>query len=163
MTSTVPDRQARALPVGRTLRLLVGVILIANVVPIYARVDSRFLLGTGFVVVGLLAAYCLLHILMSRSLLRINSWLGAIVALALLVMTYVAGGLGGVVLGRGEGELATVTFLAVSLLLAAVRGDAGCEVMSVPAALLGGHPRLACIVFSPADRLERKLRGRRAV
>jgi hypothetical protein len=89
-----------------------------------------------------------------------KSLLGATLVLALLLIVCLAGGL---FLGPGVGELAVVTFLGASLVFAAVRGDAGCELMSIPGALFGGRSSLPCIVFSPIDWLERKLRGKRRV
>lgn len=159
MTSIVPDKRARALPVGRTLRLLIGVALMANVIPVYWQVSAQFLFGTALLVLGLLAVCSLIHVLVSRRLLGVNSWLGATLAMALLVAVYVAGCTGWLLL-RGEGQVAAVTFLAGSLLVAAVRGDGGCEVMSIPSALFGGHSQLPCVVFSPIDWLEQKLRRR---
>jgi len=36
-------------------------------------------------------------------------------------------------------------------------------VMAIPGLLFGKHTQLACLIFSPLDRLERKLRGERDV
>jgi len=142
---------------------LVGLVLLADVIPVYVRMDAPFVLRTGLLVLGLLAAFSVIHVLVSRRVRRRRSWLASIGAIALLVATYVAGGPGGLLLGRGEGELAAATFLGVSLLVAAARGDPGCEVTSIPGALFGQTSRLTCIVFSPIDRLEHRLRGKRAV
>ncbi len=81
-------------------------------------------------------------------------------AAALLVALYVAGASGSPILGRGKGELAAVTFLGVSLVVAGVRAAAGCELMAIPGVLFGKHTELACLIFSPLDRLERKLRSK---
>lgn len=159
MTFTVPDRREKALPVGRILRLFIGLVLLAAVIPVYWRVSARFLFGTALLILGLLAVFSLIHMLVSRGLLGVNSWFGATLANALLVAVYIAGCAGWLLL-RGEGQVAAVTFLGASLLLAAIRGDAGCEVMSIPNAFFGGHSHLACVVFSPIDWLERKLRFR---
>jgi hypothetical protein len=40
---------------------------------------------------------------------------------------------------------------------------AGCELMAIPDVLLGKRIELACLIFSPLDRLERKLRSKRDV
>lgn len=157
---TTPNTQAkdRAMLLGRALRLLLGLVFLAAVIPAYARVDALLVLRTAILVLGLLAAYELVHVVVSRSRLEMPSWLGATVALVPVVAVYLAGGPGGLLLGRGEGRLASVTFLALSLVVAAARGDPGCEVMSIPAVLFGAHSRLPCIVFSPIDRVERRLR-----
>jgi hypothetical protein len=159
MTHTNPDKLKRALPFGRALRLLLGIILMAYLIPIYGRLGVSFLFRTVLLILALLAAYSFIHLLASRSLLGFNSWLGTALANTLLIAVYLAGGLGGLFFGKGEGQLAAGTFLAISLLLAGVRGDAGCELMSIPGALFAKRSQLGCVVFSPVDWLERKLRG----
>ncbi|MDP8928339.1 MAG: hypothetical protein M3O70_07115 [Actinomycetota bacterium] len=47
------------------------------------------------------------------------------------------------------------------MLLAALRGYAGCEVLSVSNWLLGRDDQLGCILFSPLDHLEKKASQRR--
>src|SRR5207237_7585205 len=90
-------------------------------------------------------------------------FLGAIVANGLLVVLYVTGASGLPILGHGKGQLAAVTFLGVSLVVAGVRAAPGCEVMAIPGVLFGKHTELACLIFSPLDRFERKLRSKRRV
>jgi hypothetical protein len=60
-------------------------------------------------------------------------------------------------------SLAAVTFLGVSLVVAGARATPGCELMAILGLLVGKHTDLACLIFSPLDRLERKLRGKREV
>jgi hypothetical protein len=67
------------------------------------------------------------------------------------------------ILGHGEGKLAAVTFLGISLVIAGVRAAPGCELMAIPGLLFGKHTELACIIFSPLDRLERKLRSKHGI
>lgn len=144
--------QARALPLGRTVRFVIGVTLMIIMIPTYQRVGVPLFVKTALLIVALLVAYSLIHVLMS------HRWLGSILASALFVLVYLIGGYHGLLLGGGEGRLAAVTFLAVSLLVASLRGDTGCELTSIPGALFGQHSRLACLVFSPIDWLEKKLR-----
>ena len=73
----------RALPVGRALRLLLGLLLIAAVVPIYRRMDARFLLGTALIILAFMVAYIVLHVLVSRRVLGTWAWAGSTLALAL--------------------------------------------------------------------------------
>jgi hypothetical protein len=68
---------------------------------------------------------------------------------------------GGLIFGAGEGQLGALTFLGTSLVIAGLRGDPGCEIMAVPNALSGSKTHLACLVFSPVDRVERALVGAR--
>ncbi len=50
---------------------------------------------------------------------------------------------------------ATLIFVGSSLLLAALRGDAGCEFLACSNWLLRRSDQLACAVFTPIDSLER--------
>ncbi len=158
--SSQPPR--RAPPVGRALRILVGLTLMVLVLPVYFHVDSRLTFVTLLLILALLSVYSLLHLLVSRRLVAIGSGLGACLGLGILVAVYLAGGRGAPLLGRGEGRLAVVTFLGISLLIAGLRADPGCEVMAIPGALFGRHAELACLFFSPLDAFERKWRSQRA-
>jgi hypothetical protein len=159
MTDSDPDKGQRALRVGRLLRLLLGLILMADLIPIYGRLDVAFPFRTSLLILAILTVYSFIHVLACRKVLGLNSWLGTALALALLVAVYFTGGRGGLLLGRGEGQLAAGRFVGLSLLVAGMRGDAGCELMSIPSALFNKHCRLPCVMFSPVDWLERKLRG----
>ena len=46
-----------------------------------------------------------------------------------------------------------------SLVLAAVRGYGGCEILAFPNALTGRRDQVGCIVFTPIDRAEARLRS----
>ncbi len=54
---------------------------------------------------------------------------------------------------------AVLYFAGASMLLAAVRGYAGCEVLAVPNWLLGRDDQVGCFVFAPVDALEARLSG----
>lgn len=58
---------------------------------------------------------------------------------------------------------AAFTFYGLSLLLAAARGYAGCEILAIPNWLLRRDDQVGCVVFSPIDAVEAQLavRGRR--
>jgi hypothetical protein len=111
---------------------------------------------------GLVAVYSLIHIVVSRRIVFFGPRLGAVVANGLLVALYFVGTSQLPILGHGKGQLAAVTFLGVSLVVAGVRAVPGCEVMAIPGAFFGKDTELACLIFSPLDRLERKLRSKRA-
>src|SRR5437588_11503515 len=112
---------------------------------------------------GLLGAYSVIHILISRRIITFGPFLGAIVANGLLVALYFAGASGLPILGHGKGQLAAVAFLGVSLVVAGVRAAPGCELMAIPGILFGKHTELACLIFSPLDKLERQLRSKRGL
>ena len=48
-------------------------------------------------------------------------------------------------------------FFGTSLLLVAVRGDAGCEVVAFSNAIAGHRDTTGCVAFAPVDRLETRL------
>lgn len=54
-------------------------------------------------------------------------------------------------------------FYGTSMLLAAVRGYRGCELLAVSNWLLGRDDQIGCVIFSPVDHLEERLRGRRVL
>jgi hypothetical protein len=101
---------------------------------------------------GLVAVYSSIHLLISRRIVFLGSGSGAVVTTMLLVVVYFAG---------GAAALAAITFLGLSLIVAGVRAVAGCELMAIPNLLFGTDAELACLMFSPLDRLERKLRMKR--
>jgi len=54
---------------------------------------------------------------------------------------------------------AAITFYGLSLLLAAVRGYAGCEILAASNWLLRRDDQVGCVVFSPIDAVEAHLSG----
>lgn len=58
---------------------------------------------------------------------------------------------------------AALLFYGASMLVAAVRGYGGCEILALSNWLLRRDDQLGCLLFSPIDRLEqRRLHGREA-
>lgn len=152
----------RAPPVGRALRILFGLALIVYLAPVYFQVPVRLSVRVLLLMLGLIGLYCIIHVV-SRRIVAFGRCFGAVVALGPLVGMYFAGGPGSPILGHGEGRLAAVTFLGVTLVVAGVRATPGCEVMAIPGLLFRKHTELACVIFSPLDRLERKLRSKRVI
>ena len=56
---------------------------------------------------------------------------------------------------------AALVFYGLSMLLAAARGYAGCEVLAVSNWLLGRDDQVGCLLFAPVDHLEHRNRGGR--
>lgn len=54
---------------------------------------------------------------------------------------------------------AALIFYGASMLLAALRGYAGCEVLAVSNWLLRRDDQVGCVFFSPVDALEKRLSG----
>lgn len=67
-------------PVGRSLRLIVGAILMFVAVPVYFRADWTYGIASLGVVVALTLFYALMHHVISRYLPNVNRWLGAALA-----------------------------------------------------------------------------------
>ena len=162
-SQTLSQQPRQAPPVGRALRILLGLVLMVYVAPVYFRVPVRVAAGSLLLMLGLIGVYSLIHIVVSRRIIAFGPCLGAAVAAGLLVTLYVAGASGLPILGHGKGQLAAATFLGISLVVAGLRAAPGCEVMAIPDLLFGKHTELACLIFSPLDRLERKLRSKRRV
>jgi hypothetical protein len=53
-----------------------------------------------------------------------------------------------------HGDVVVWGFLGASMLLAAARGDGGCEVLAFPNAISGRRDRIGCILFTPIDTAE---------
>jgi len=160
-TYVLLQQSRQAPPLGRVLRILLGLALMIYVTPVYFQVPVRVAVGSLLLMLALIGIYSLIHIVVSRRIVAFGPFLGAIVANGLLVALYVAGASRLPILGHGKGQLAAVTFFGVSLVVAGVRAAPGCEVMAIPSLLFGKHTELACLIFSPLDRFERKLRSKR--
>jgi hypothetical protein len=155
---TKESSDSKAPPIGRALRGLFGILLMAYVMPVYFRIPLRTSLSVVLLIIGLIGAYSLIHVFISRRIIGFGPRLGAFMAVGLLVVLCVLSWPGVAILGRGEGELAAVTFLGMSLLIAAWQAAPGCELMAIPDLFFGKSAKMPCLIFSPLDRLERKLR-----
>lgn len=141
----------RAPPVGRLLRGLLGVWLLYVVSSVLFRNTGDFAMRVLGIALGLAVLYVLLAFAIRTYAAGLHPWLGAILALVPVCAVYALGGPGG--------RIGALAFLGPSLVLASLRGDPGCEVMSIPGALARRHTDLACLLFTPTDWLERRLRG----
>jgi hypothetical protein len=124
------------------------------VLPVYFEAGWRYNLRSLSIVVALVVLYTLMHFIVSRFVPSLNRWLGAILAVAPVFLVWFFGQGGGPLFGQGEGGTGAITYIGVSLLIDALRADAGCEVMALPGLIFGNRTHLACIVFSPVDALE---------
>ena len=154
------EQSRRAPPVGRALRILLGLVLIANVVSAYFRVSLGVVIASLLLMLALIVVNGLILIVSPRF---ITPMLGFIVALGLLIALYAAGCFRLPIVGGGRGQLAAAMFLGISLVVAGVRAHAGCELVAIPGAFFHKGAELPCLIFSPLDRLERQLRDKRRV
>ena len=160
-SQTLLPQSRQAPPVGRVLRILLGLALMVYVAPVCFRVPVPLAVTSLLLILGLIGIYSLVHITVSQRIIPLGSGVGAIVANGLLVVLYFIGATGLPIVGRGAGELAAVTFLGISLVVAGVRAVPGCELMAIPGVFFRKNSELACLIFSPLDKLERKLRSKR--
>jgi len=147
----------KALIIGRSLRALVGLLLFVSIAPFYLNSDWGVRLAALATSAGLVMLYTVAHWIASGLSGAASRWLGSLVAFGVLILVYMLGSGGGSMWGQGEGQLAVLTFLGLSLLAAGWRGDPGCEVLAIPNALLRGTSRFPCLLFSPIDWVERRL------
>lgn len=148
----------RTKPIGRLSRLLLGLLLLGGAAPFLWRGSFSLVLESLGVVAGLLVFYVLVHLLIARYFPEINPWMGAVIANLPAGLVFVLGPPGGWIFGQGEGFLGAAVYVGSSLLIASLQADPGCEVMSLPALIFGKHTNLACLLFSPIDDLERRVR-----
>lgn len=140
-----------AKPVGRVLRLLMGTALTVRAAQQMISGDTTLNVQAAGIVLGLLLFYTVVHLAISRFVPSINAWLGAVIALAPVILLFA--------LVDPSLRFSVVLFIGVSLLVTAIRADGGCEVMTLPGMLMGKRTHLVCIVFSPLDWIEDKLTG----
>ena len=100
---------------------------------------------------ALIVFYFLVHVYITKYLPNINKMTGAVLASAPFLAVFFIG-------YGGPAATGALTFIAVSLIIAAIRADCGCEVMSIPALIRGKHTHLSCILFSPIDSIEKGIK-----
>ena len=137
-----------ARPVGRVLRLLLGVFLVVEGGRHLVGNDSALLAMTAAVVVGEFLFYAAVHLVIVRTGSAIHRWIGALLAITPVALVYV--------LSNAPGKLGTLLFVGISLLFTALRNDGGCEVMTLPGMVFGRRTHLVCVALSPVDWVEEK-------
>jgi hypothetical protein len=140
------------LPIGRLLRAVLGLFFLTEVVPVFMEVTTKGVLIRLGWAVGLLIFYLILHYIILNFALKINSFTGAVLSFGPFLAVFFIG-------YGGPAATGALTFLAISLIIAAIRSDSGCEVMSIPSVITGRHTHLCCLLFSPIDWFEKKLKN----
>jgi hypothetical protein len=135
-------------PLGTLARVAVGLGLVALEVALGALEWTETALGlVGFPAVLLLAQ--LVRLRWSRGPLRATGPAGLLLNCAILAVLLVA----------PMTRDATVLWLGASMLVAAWRGDAGCESLALSNWLLRRDDQVGCLLFAPLDELEARLGG----
>lgn len=144
------NTQPRSRLIGRVFRLGLGLYFMTEVWPVYLDVNWEGVLIRLSWTIGLLAFYAILHFAIIRYTPKIERVLGAVLAFGPFLAVFLLG-------YGGPAATGALTFLSISLILAAIRADPGCEVMTIPAIFSGKHTHLACLLFSPIDWCEKKM------
>lgn len=149
-TTTVP----RAIgPIGTAARVVVGAVLLAEVIAGHAsggwRPDSWLLAIVVFPVFLLAAQWVRARRRASR--LQATGPVGHVLNMAVFLALYLSPSYAPAPEARSD---AALIFYGASMLLAAVRGYAGCEVLAVSNWLLRRDDQVGCAVFAPIDLIE---------
>lgn len=137
-------------PIGTTVRILLGIgAFVSAFIP-----DRPYEWQVALGLVGMPAAFVIWQLLRARLAPR-----PAADACAGVVASVV---LGAALLGFGPTRPAALLFAGLSLLVAGIRGYAGCEVTAIGNWLLRRDDRVGCVVLSPVDAVERQIRSERA-
>jgi hypothetical protein len=153
--ATRPHRDIR--PIGTAARLVVGLLLVGLIV--YGQLSSAGHLSPTTWALGLIGfpalvlAWHFWRIRRNPARFSDTSALSFVLSLALPVALYLTGW---VVPPLWFTSDATLIFVGSSLLLAALRGDAGCEFLALSNWLLRRSDQLACAVFTPIDSLDQR-------
>ena len=137
---------------GRIFRFCLGIFFVTEVWPVYRDVSWEGVLIRLSWAIGLLAFYTLLHFAIVRFTPKIDRIIGAILDFGPFLAVFLLG-------YGGPAATGALTFLSLSLILAAIRADPGCEVMTIPAIFSGKHTHLACLLFSPIDWCEKHIKS----
>ena len=143
-------------PIGSSVRLLVGLLLVGLIV--YGQLATSGHLTPVTWALGLLGFPALVlawHVWRIRrhpAPFSDTSPLSFVLSLALPLAFYLTGWYVPALWFTSD---ATLIFVGGSLLLAALRGSAGCEFLALSNWLLRRHDQIACAIFTPIDSLER--------
>jgi predicted acyltransferase len=150
MNTNTSERPAAGI-IGRTLRLMLGLLLGWMLFTVLRSESPAFGLRVLGIFAGITLCYTLVHLAIGRSGSRLHAWLGSTLMLLPFVVLFAAGG--------PSAQLAAIGFSAISLVVQTIRADAGCMLMALPALLSRRPSHLAGIVFAPIDLIERNLTG----
>ena len=148
-------------PWGAAARVIVGGVMAGSVVVGSATGDEGFqpsawLLGLVGLPGMILGAQAWLTHGRSQPVVALTGPLGHLLTLAVFLVLY---GTTWYAPSIGFVSDAALLFFGVSMLLAAVRGCAGCEVLSISNWVLGRDDQVGCALFDPLDRLEHARHG----
>lgn len=149
--TAVTGRYREIGPLGTAVRVALAVALLApGALGAYEAAELIF----GLVVLpAALMVVTICRGQLSPTAFRISGWLAQGLLLALFLTPWYAPAAFRV---TSDGVLA---YLGVAMVVAAVRGEGGCEATAIPNWLLGRHDRLGCPFIAPVDSYERHQRS----
>lgn len=140
--------------IGTIARIAVGLAMVGSVGEGHLAGDfhpAPWLLGLiGFP--AALLAWQWWHLRRSPDRRQVTGWRGHVVGLSIFLALYFTWWYAPALDVTSD---AALLFYGGSMLLAAARGYAGCELFAVPNWLLGRQDTIDCALFNPVDRLER--------
>ena len=151
-------------PIGTAARVAGG--LAAVTVPAAVSGLTWWDVGAGLAILPLTAALTAAAVsaaLASRPRAR-HAQLGAAepwIRSALVLMVVIGIAVAATFLTPLDGPASAWIFIGVSLLVGALRGDAGCEAVAIPNAIAGRTDPTGCVIYSPLDRMEATRDSRR--
>jgi hypothetical protein len=149
------SRRRRIGPIGTTARIVVGILLLGSVIqghlagPFRPAAWALGLLGFPALLLG-----CQwLRARRSPTRLQATGPIANLANVAVFLALYLTPDYAPVLSITSD---AALLFYGASMLLAAVRGYAGCEVLAVSNWLLGRDDQIGCLLFWPIDHAERR-------
>ena len=136
-------------PVSRALRLLSGGWLLYVTAVNMHRPNWKTALIISCTFVAVFVYYALLHRLIGP---RLFKWAVLVKAVTILPVAVVIFSL-----QISAIQLGILVFFGVSLVVQALRGDRGCEVMTLPTLAFRRQAYFPCLLFSPLDRFEESI------
>ncbi len=148
--------QAKTRVVGRSSRLILGLVMLGSAAYLTRQATAVFYLQALALALGLLVFFILAQWIIIQFSIRLPNWAGILLTHVPPGLLLVAGFPGGLIFGEGEGLLAFLLYVGISLVIAAWQAMPGCEVTALPAMIFRRHARFPCVLFTPIDTLEQK-------
>jgi hypothetical protein len=151
-----PTRPRRRIgPIGTTARIIVGILLLGSVIQGHLAGPFRpaaWTLGLlGFP--ALLLGWQWLRAQRTATSLQATGPIANVANIAVFLALYLTPDYAPALAVTSD---AALIFYGASMLLAALRGYAGCEVLAVSNWLLGRDDQIGCLLFWPIDHAERR-------
>lgn len=157
---TVPVRRLRRIgPAGTAARTAVGTALVGSVVwgHIRSGVDPwPWIIGLGVFPAVITAWQAWRAQRVPARLVALTGPIGHLATFGVFMVLYLTSWYAPAVSALSD---AAMLFYGTTMLVAALRGYAGCEVLAISNWVLGRDDQVGCLLFEPVDRAERRARS----